>query len=54
MIITDAHYQGSVFQPIAVRVFAVGFISLISLNIKSIKNVFLLRHYSIGQSVTKT
>ena len=48
IIIIDTHYQGSVFRPIVVWFFAVDFIGL------SIKNVFLLRHYSIGQSVTIT
>ena len=48
IIITDAYYQGSVFQLIAVRFFAIGFIGL------SIKNIFLLRHYSIGQLITIT
>ena len=38
-------------KPIAVRFFAVGFIGL---NIKKIKNVFLLRHYTIKESVTIT
>ena len=48
IIITDAYNQGSVFRLIAIRFFAIGFISL------SIKNVFLLRHYSIGQLITIT
>ena len=48
IIITNAYYQGSVFRPIVVWFFAVDFIGL------SIKNVFLLRHYSIGQSITIT